>query len=363
MEILEAKDYEKYEDFVQSCPKGHFMQSRLWSKIKDSWKWQALIHRNQQGEIIGSMAVLIRKLPGLPYTIMYSPRGPVCDIGDNETFQALIEGARKLAQKHRAYVLKLDPDVKSDNEEFKRLALQCGFKLASGGKNFEGIQPRYVFRLPLTGHDEESMLKHFHSKTRYNIRVAIKNGVHVKIKAKESLDDFYNIMMETGLRDRFVIRSKAYFANMLDVFGEHARLYMAYYEDVPIAGTLAIHYGDKVWYLYGASSNSHREKMPNYLLQWEMIKWAIEKGCQIYDFRGVSGDLSEDNPLYGLYRFKKGFNGEFTEFVGEMDLVMNPLIHFIVQKGEPAFRTLRKQLFVLKNRGKTPAKTEKIATL
>jgi lipid II:glycine glycyltransferase (peptidoglycan interpeptide bridge formation enzyme) len=359
LEILEAQDYEKYEEFVQRCPKGHFMQSRLWSKVKDSWKWQAVIHRSPEGEIIGSMAVLIRKLPGLPYTIMYSPRGPVCDISDKETFRALVDGARKLAQKHKAYVLKMDPDVKSDNGDFIRLAQQCGFKLTGGGKNFEGIQPRFVFRLPVEGYDEESMLAHFHSKTRYNIRVAVKNGVEVKIQGKDALDDFHNIMMETGLRDRFVIRSKTYFANMLNAFGEHARLYMAYYEGIPIAGTLAIHYGDKVWYLYGASSNSYREKMPNYLLQWEMIKWAIEKGCRIYDFRGVSGDLSESNPLYGLYRFKKGFNGELTEFVGEMDLVINPLIHLAVQKGEPMFRTLRKQLFVLKNKGKTPPKAEK----
>ena len=99
-----------------------------------------------------------------------------------------------------------------------------------------------------------------------------------------------------------------------------ARIYLAYYEGQPIAGSLAIHYGDKVWYLYGASSNEHRNVMPNYLVQWEMIRWAIETGCRIYDFRGVSGYLDESNPLYGIYRFKKGFSGELTEFIGEMNL-------------------------------------------
>ena len=96
-------------------------------------------------------------------------------------------------------------------------------------------------------------------------------------------------------------------------------------EGTPIAGTLAIHYGDKVWYLYGASSNEHRNLMPNYLLQWRMIQWAVETGCRIYDFRGVSGNVSEDNPLYGLFRFKQGFGGDFTEFVGEEDLVLSPV--------------------------------------
>ena len=69
---------------------------------------------------------------------------------------------------------------------------------------------------------------------------------------------------------------------MLDNLGEHARLYMAFDpEGAPIAGTLAIHYGDKVWYLYGASSNEHRNLMPNYLLQWRMIQWAVETGCRV----------------------------------------------------------------------------------
>ena len=53
-------------------------------------------------------------------------------------------------------------------------------------------------------------------------------------------------------------------------------------------GIIDIIYGNKIWYLYGASSNEHRNLMPNYLLQWEMIKYAIENKKDIYDFRGVS---------------------------------------------------------------------------
>ena len=90
--------------------------------------------------------------------------------------------------------------------------------------------------------------------------------------------------------------------------------------------------------------------MPNYLLQWRMIQWAVETGCRIYDFRGVSGDLSEDNPLYGLYKFKKGFGGEFTEFVGEMDLVLNKAVYFAVEHGTNVLKELRKRAYLRKNR-------------
>ena len=105
-------------------------------------------------------------------------------------------------------------------------------------------------------------------------------------------------------------------------------------------GTVAVQYGDKVWYLYGASSNNYRNLMPNYLLQWRMIEWAIENNCRIYDFRGISGDLSENNPLFGLYRFKKGFGGELVEFAGEFEYNMKPVINWMAGKGEKAFRGL-----------------------
>lgn len=89
-------------------------------------------------------------------------------------------------------------------------------------------------------------------------------------------------------------------------------------------GIIPIMYGDKTWYLYGASSNEHRNLMPNYLLQWYMIKDAIKNKCSMYDFRGVSGVVDENHPQYGLYRFKKGFGAEFTEFIGEIYINFKP---------------------------------------
>ena len=148
---------------------------------------------------------------------------------------------------------------------------------------------------------------------------------------------FFEIMKETGARDNFSIRPLSYFEKMYDLMHpDNLRFYVAEHEGDIIAGT--IYYGDKVWYLYGASSNSKRNVMPNYLLQWEMIKWAKEKDCRIYDFRGVSGDLTPENPLYGLYRFKKGFNGELVEFVGEIEMVFKPFVKKIIDLGQKVLK-------------------------
>ena len=352
-EFITEKTLPEYEAFVQSHPKGNFAQSYLWGKQKPMWQWDAIAVRGEDGAIRGSLAVMTRKVPGIGRTLMYGCRGPVCDLDDRETFSQLLDGAKVLAKKYKSYVIKIDPDVPSSNTAFSSMLQSFGFKAKEGGKNFEAIQPRYVFRLNVEGKTEEELLANFHQKWRYNIRLAERKGVTVRICGKEMVPAFSDLMLTTGVRDGFVTRKPEYFAAMLDNLGEHARLYMAFDpNDTPIAGTLAIHYGDKVWYLYGASSNEHRNLMPNYLLQWRMIQWAVETNCRIYDFRGVSGDVSEDNPLYGLFRFKQGFGGDFTEFVGEMDLVLSPVIYWAVEHGTSVFKELRKQVYLIRNRGK-----------
>lgn len=353
MEFLDLNNLQQvneYEEFVQSSKKCNFAQSVLWGKVKTDWKFNAVIVRDKSGKIEGTMAVLSRKVPVFNATMLYAPRGPVCDIHNESVMHRLKEGVDELAKSLGAYIFKIDPDVKSDDKVFADICKNIGFTMPVESKNFEGIQPRYVFRLALEGRNEEELLASFHQKTRYNIRVAIKKGVEVKIEDTSKVEDFYNIMLETGLRDNFVIRNADYFKRLLDSLGKHARLYMAYLDGKPIAGTIAIWYGNKVWYLYGASSNSYRNVMPNYLLQYEMIKWAVEKGSDIYDFRGVSGDISEDNPLYGLYKFKKGFNGEFTEFIGEMRVVYKPLFNAFLKVAEKSYRRLNMIRFKLKNK-------------
>lgn len=330
MRLVDDTNREKYVEFLQSHKKGHFLQSPEWAKLKSEWTNEVLLVEDEKGNIKGSMSILIRKVPYFKSTMMYSPRGPVCDIHDKEVIKELVAGIKELAQKYNAFILKVDPDVPSSDEEFKTIVKECGFKIKENVKDFtEVIQPRYVFRLNVENKTEEELLKSFHEKTRYNIRLSGRKGVTVRDGKKEDLKDFYKIMQETGTRDDFLIRPLQYFEKMYDDLGpDYLRLIMADYEGKPISGVIAIYYGDKVWYLYGASSNSHRNVMPNYLLQWEMIKWALEKKCRIYDFRGVSGHVDEHHPQYGIYKFKKGFNGEFVEFVGELNMIFKPAVNF-----------------------------------
>ena len=342
MKLLTEEEKEKYKRFLENHPRCNFQQSLEWGEVKTSWIKEVILSEDENGNIRGSLCVWIRKIP-LFGNLMYSARGPVCDIYDEKVLRDLTDGANELAKKYKAFVLRIEPDILKSDEKFREIVENIGYKVKDDSKDFKDeIQPRFVFQLDLRGKTEDEVFGGFHSKTRYNIRLANKKGVVIKEGTKEDLKDFHAIMVETGKRDDFIIRSLTYFEKMYDALApKHMKLLMAYHEDKPIAGIIPIMYGKKTWYLYGASSNSHRNLMPNYLLQWTMIKEAIEKGHEIYDFRGVSGVVDENHPQYGLYRFKKGFGAEFTEFIGEVYMAYKPLVYRLYKLAEKSYRSLR----------------------
>ena len=289
MKLLEEKDKKRYKEFLESHERCNFQQSLEWGNVKDSWIKEVILSEDNNGKIKGSLCIWIRKIP-IFGNMMYVARGPVCDLHDKATFEDFKKGAEELAKKYNAFVLRMEPDVEKTDDEFRKIVTDLGFKIKDDSKDFKDeIQPRFVFQLDLRGKDKDTIFKEFHQKTRYNIRLATKKGVEIKEGTKDDLKNFHKIMVETGKRDNFLIRSLSYFEKMYDELAPtHMKILMAYFEGKPIAGIIPIMYGNKTWYLYGASSNSKRNLMPNYLLQWTMIQEAIDRGCTMYDFRGVS---------------------------------------------------------------------------
>ena len=332
MEIITPDQYGEYEAFVSNHPQGCFTQSVNWQKVKNNWGFEAVVSRGGAGEIVGAMSVLIQKIPLIGTSFLYAPRGPVCDLHDQAVLADLKAGVDALAKKYNAHTFKMDPDVLMSDAQFLKVAKGMGFTQSYGPDGFEGIQARFNYRLYLNGRTEEEVFAALTQKTRYNCRVAMKHGVEIRVVGQEYLDDFVRIMQTTGERDGFNVRPKAYFARMLDALGEHVRMYMAFDQDQPMSGAITTNYAGKTCYVYGASDNVYRNVMPNYLIQWEMIKWAIETGCAIYDFQGVSGNMDENGHMYGLYRFKRGFNGTLDELAGEFDYVYQPLKAKMVDK-------------------------------
>lgn len=339
---------EEYERFVRECSNGHLFQSYYWHLVKNNWKWDVLVLRDDEGGIRASIAVLTRKVPFTPYTMMYAPRGPVFKEGDYEALLLLKDGIKELGKKNNAYVLKIDPDISEDDTAFIDTMKKIGFRQLPEALAFEHIQAQHVIRLNIKGKTEDEILADFKSKTRYNVRLAMRHGVEAKRCGRDKIDDFYNLMKTTGERDGFVIRSKEYLLRILDSLGEHGTMIIAYHDGVPLAGGIFGSYGPVALYLYGASSNENRNLMGPYLMQWEAIRFAMERGADIYDFRGVPKNGEENEHVGGLYRFKIGFCPEVTHFCGEFDYVFKPFAYKMVDVLTPLWKKLRNTLAKLR---------------
>ncbi|MBQ2998788.1 MAG: peptidoglycan bridge formation glycyltransferase FemA/FemB family protein, partial [Oscillospiraceae bacterium] len=157
MEILKKEQYPEYEAFCKNHPMGGFTQSTLWYGVKNNWGHEVVVSRNDSGEIIGGMSVLIQKIPIIGTSFLYAPRGPVCDLHDRKVIEDLMAGAKALAKKHRAHNFKMDPDIAASDEEFLAIAKELGFARKFGPTGFETIQCRFNYRLYIEGKTEDEV--------------------------------------------------------------------------------------------------------------------------------------------------------------------------------------------------------------
>jgi len=323
MEFLDFADpaaVREYEDFL-AAHKGPFLQSSLWAGVKRDWLHQAVISRDDQGYIRATALVLVKRFPPPLRPFLYCPRGPVCDPTDHEALTDILRGLETLAHKYHAYSCKLDPPIEETDSRAVYALRSAGLRFTPWQLDDLNIQCRNNYVLDIDGRSEEELLASFKSKCRYNIKLAQRKGVTCRVYGKERLGDFQRLLEETRVRDGFQVRSQEYFARMLDALGEHCRLYLCEYQGQTLSGAICVQYGGRTTYVYGASTAVHREVMPNYLMQWEMIRWAVKAECHTYDFGGVPHWYDPSHPNYGVYRFKTGFNGRLVVYAGEFTQV------------------------------------------
>jgi len=116
----------------------------------------------------------------------------------------------------------------------------------------------------------------------------------------------------------FVIRAQEYYLSVWKVFFEAGMLdpLVAEVEGQMVAGLILFYLGKTAWYLYGMSTGQHRDKMPNNLLQWEAMRIAKDKGCQVYDLWGAPDRFDESDSMFGVFRFKEGLGPAYCVPVG-----------------------------------------------
>ncbi|MGQ5603227.1 lipid II:glycine glycyltransferase FemX [Streptomyces sp. EKS3.2] len=353
---------EEHLRFVAARPSVSHLQTPAWGDVKPDWRAESLGWFDEGGDLVGAGLVLLRPLPRLKRCLAYLPEGPVID-WDAPDLERWLEPMLAHLKGRGAFSVKMGPPVVTRRwsaeavkeaiadpgarrladvppterepgaEELAERLRRMGWRpSASGGENgFAAGQPRYVCQLPLTGRTPEQVHGGFNQQWRRNVKKAEKAGVKVVRGDREDLRTFYELYVETAERDRFVPRPLGYFERMWTALTaedpDRMRLYLAHHDGEVLAAATMLTVGDHVWYSYGASTARRREVQPNNALQWRMICDALELGACVYDFRGITDTLDEDDHLLGLLRFKVGAGGRAVEYLGEWDYPLNRVLH------------------------------------
>jgi len=316
LELEQVEDSARWNEAVAGLPCAHVLQSYEWGEFKSRHGWQPCrLLFVRDGQSVAAASVLLRRLPRGPWGVMYVPKGPAVDYSDVELMTAVLGELERLAGERRAIFVKIDPDIPADRTDVRLLLEARGWWASE-----EQIQFRNTLLIDLR-HPEEALLAGMKSKWRYNVRLAARKGVEVQLGGLDDLPSFYEMYTSTSARDDFVIRPFSYYADAWGTFVRQglAQLFLARYETETLGGLIVFHFGDKAWYMYGASTDSRRNLMSNHLLQWEAMRWAKAQGCSFYDMWGAPEVLDEKDPMWGVYRFKEGFGGQFTSYLGAYD--------------------------------------------
>ena len=277
------------------------------------------------------------------------------------------------------------PDTQRDDlmNKLKELGfVHNGFYIDQDKKT--DLEPRWISVLDLEGLESiDDAYKNMRKSCKWRINNSRKNSLEIVEADMDNLFEFKNLMKHTAERREFVDRPLSYYQNMFKILDrehlvkvllvkihfnelletskknleeneamakelkekgnkekqlkevelEHERLIekikiledtiKEYGEEKIIAGGWYMLYGREINYLFGASYKQFMKYNSQYLLQYEMIDYAIKNGYKAFNFYGIDGNFDESSKGFGLFDFKRGFNACVHELVGEFDLVID----------------------------------------
>lgn len=335
---------EHWNETLAQLPRPHLLQTQEWAQAKAAFGWEAF-HRTWEdgkGQVRAAAQILKRSITipktGRNVCMLYVPKGPTLqNWGDAALRAEVLAGLREFAREQGAFVIKIDPDVAlgygvpgedgareaPEGLTFRREMMKAGWHYSN-----EQVQMPNTQLIEL-GSSEDELLAAMKQKTRYNVRLAERKGVQVRVGDPDDFAKLYAMYAETSVRDGFVIRSEEYYRTVWETFHAAGMLkpLVAEVEGEAVAGLMLFIYREQAWYIYGMSRSLHREWMPNYLLQWEAIKQSKAAGCEIYDLWGAPDEFKESDPMWGVYRFKQGLGALERRSIGAWDLALQPVVY------------------------------------
>ena len=369
-----------WNSIISRLPNPHFLQTYEWGQVKANYGWQPIyLVWDEAGtmkeerllssfDFHPSAAALILKRQILRngfaarLSILYSPKGPLLDWSNKSLRDSVLNDLQAFTKKAGAIFLKMDPDlvlgtgIPSSEDDLTDNSGQVAIsELKRRGWRYSSdqIQFKNTVLIDLTLSEEE-LLARMKQKTRYNIRLAEKKGVSLRVGKPEDFGMLYKMYAETSVRDGFVIRDESYYRTVWKLFMDSneptSEPLITEVDGEPVAAIFVFYFGGRAYYVYGMSRDVHREKMPTYLLQWEAMKRAKARGCSVYDLWGAPDVFNKSDSMWGVYRFKEGLGGKVIRTLGAWDYAPNPFWYKLYSEVIP------RVLDLMRTRGKAKTK-------
>lgn len=313
----------------------HPLQSWPWGEFREKLEQKVIrLGKFRGGKLISGIQISVHQIPHTPWTIGYCPRGIMLD-------KEWIEAVKTEVKKYNCIFVKFEQNVSKG----PILRTQGRTLIDLGLRPGKPLFTPFTFQLDLTKSEDE-LLAGMKPKTRYNIKLAQKKGVVIEEdNSDEGFEAFQKLTEETTTRQHFYAHGRKYRKLMWETMRQAgiARLLVARLpqqlttnNQQPFLSTwILFFFNNTGYYPYGASSSQNRELMASNLLAWEALKLAKKSGCKMFDFWGSLGpEPDTKDPWYGFHKFKEGYGGKLTEFVGTWDLVLNQGLYTIYSIGD-----------------------------
>lgn len=359
---------EEWDKLISEFPEPHFLQTHEWAQVKEKYGWKPMpfLWHDDSGNVVAAAMVLKRQILNRGFaariSILYAPKGPLLDWKNDALRNRVLDDLQSLARKQGAIFFKMDPDVvlgrgipQGEHDPADGVGQSVVSVLAHRGWVYstDQIQFKNTVVVDLSPTEGE-MLARMKQKTRYNIRLAEKKGLDLRVGTTADLPMLYKMYAETSLRDGFVIRDENYYKTVWGTFmGPASATRPAAFPLITevngeaLAAIFLFIFAGRAYYVYGMSRDAHREKMPTYLLQWEAMKRAKAAGCKVYDLWGAPDEFNENDSMWGVYRFKEGLGGEVVRTLGAWDYAPNTLLYRLYADVMP------RVLDVMRSRGRS----------
>ncbi|MDO5503153.1 MAG: peptidoglycan bridge formation glycyltransferase FemA/FemB family protein [Actinomycetia bacterium] len=338
-------------------------------------------------EVTGVALILFRRTPVLPMALAYVPRGVVADWSDSATLDILLAEVSRVAKANRGVLLRLDPAIDITDPHARSALESRGFTRTDPGDNPAKNLAQPATRMITDISDLEDLHARLAKGTRWSIRKAERSGVVYESVGREQIPIFHDLLRDTAERGGFTTRSLEYFTTLMDVLGptdeiivslvrldpavalasaqkirddlstqldkarakpesekrnrqidsletelasaqnsvaEVEALQQADPDGPYLAGSVFAINGTRGSYLYAASSDEHRNVYPSYLMVWNLMQKAAERGVTSFDFGGI--DAAD-----GLEEFKRKWEPERREYIGEFSKRLRPLTGRLIE--------------------------------